>query len=119
MPKAVTAPKKGVPRGRPVRESGSPGTVVMQARVPEVLRDRSLAALEAIGLNFSTYVKMSLAQLVARQALPFEARVPNARTRAAIDDLDQRRDLRRLTGTTAEIMQAMLDEPVDAEEAPG
>ena len=45
--------------------------------------------LDACGLNFSDAIRLFLRQLVAEQGLPFEVKVPNAITRAAMMEARQ------------------------------
>ena len=77
-------------------------TAQMQIRIDPSLKADAESILTAIGLSPTEYVRMSLRQLVMRQGLPFEARIPNAETVAAINE--PREGLPRYTPS-----QAMMD----------
>jgi DNA-damage-inducible protein J len=68
------------------------GTSMVHVRVDDDLKREAATALEAMGLSVSDAVRLLLKRVVADQALPFELKVPNAETRAAIEEA------RRLTG---------------------
>ena len=46
-------------------------------RIDEDLKKIANAKLEALGLNFNTYVVMAVKQLVAQNRIPFELVVPD------------------------------------------
>ena len=78
-------------------------TAQMQIRIDPSLKADAEGVLSAIGLSPNEYLHMSLRQLVMRQGLPFEARIPNAETVAAINE--PRDGLKRYTTS-----QAMMDD---------
>lgn len=59
-------------------------TAQMQIRIDPDLKSDAEAVLGALGLSPTEFVRMSLRQLVMRKGLPFEARIPNEETIAAI-----------------------------------
>ena len=64
-------------------------TAVIHTRVEPKLKKRSEAVLQKLGLSTSEFISMTLSQLVMRQGLPFEARIPNAQTQLAIAATDE------------------------------
>jgi DNA-damage-inducible protein J len=61
-------------------------TAMVHVRVDEKMKARAEKALAAMGLSVSDAVRVLLTRVAAEQALPFEVRVPNAKTRAAIKE---------------------------------
>ena len=49
-------------------------------RMDDDLKKEASAKLEALGLNFNTYVVMATKQLVAQNRIPFDLVVPAARS---------------------------------------
>jgi len=49
-------------------------------RMDDDLKKEASAKLEALGLNFNTYVVMATKQLVAQNRIPFDLVVPGARS---------------------------------------
>ena len=60
-------------------------TAFVRARIDETLKDEAAAVLAELGLTVSDVVRMTLTRIAKDHALPFELRVPNAETRAAIE----------------------------------
>jgi DNA-damage-inducible protein J len=58
----------------------------MRARIDERLKDEAMAVLAKMGLTVSDVVRMTLTRVAKDKALPFELNVPNAETRAAIEE---------------------------------
>lgn len=61
-------------------------TTMLHVRVDEETKDRASAALEAMGLSVSEAVRVFLHRVAAEQAIPFPLKVPNAVTRAAMEE---------------------------------
>ena len=59
-------------------------TTMIHVRVDEDLKTRASDTLEKMGLSLSYAVRLLLTRIAAEQALPFEVRVPNAETVAAM-----------------------------------
>jgi DNA-damage-inducible protein J len=57
---------------------------MVHVRLDEKVKVRAERALKAMGLSLSDAVRVLLVRVAAEQALPFEVRVPNAPTRAAM-----------------------------------
>jgi DNA-damage-inducible protein J len=56
----------------------------VRARIDEKLKDEAAAVLADMGLTVSDVVRMTLTRVARDKALPFELRVPNAETQAAM-----------------------------------
>ena len=61
-------------------------TAMVHVRVDVKMKARAEKALSAMGLSVSDAVRVLLTRVAAEQALPFEVRVPNFRTRAAMKE---------------------------------
>ena len=59
-------------------------TETVRARIDPVLKGEAEEILDALGLTPSTVIQMLYKQIVFTRALPFEVRVPNAQTLAAM-----------------------------------
>lgn len=66
----------------------------INARIEQDLKTSGEAVLEELGLSTSDYVRLMFKQLVLRQGLPFDVKIPNAETLAALkeDVSDQPRE---------------------------
>jgi DNA-damage-inducible protein J len=63
-------------------------TTMVHIRVDEQVKAQAAEALASMGLSVSDAVRMMLVRVAAEKALPFEIRVPNAETVAAMRELD-------------------------------
>lgn len=75
-------------------------TTMVHVRVDEEVKEQATDALAAMGLTVSAAVKIFLTRVAVEKALPFELRVPNAATKAAmaeVDELARERDVRFAT----------------------
>lgn len=63
-------------------------TTMIHVRVDEAIKAQAAATLAEMGLSVSDAVRMLLVRVVAERALPFDVRVPNAETAAAIQELE-------------------------------
>ena len=61
-------------------------TAFVRARIDESLKDEATAVLAEMGLTVSDVVRMTLTRVAKEKALPFELKVPNAETRAAMEE---------------------------------
>src|SRR3990170_8954026 len=59
-------------------------TTDVRSRIEPDLKDRASEVLAECGLNLSDAIRLFLRQVVAQEGLPFEIKVPNAKTRAAM-----------------------------------
>ena len=58
----------------------------VRARIDERLKDEAAAVLAEMGLTVSDLVRMTLTRVAKDKALPFELKVPNAESRAAMEE---------------------------------
>ena len=61
-----------------------PATATVHIRVDEKVKEKATKALDAMGLSLSDAVRLLLVRVAAEKALPFEVKVPNRETRAAM-----------------------------------
>lgn len=61
-------------------------TTMLHVRVDEETKMQASEALAAMGLSVSDAVRILLKRVVSDQAFPLELKVPNAQTRAAIEE---------------------------------
>ncbi len=61
-------------------------TAFVRARIDEDLKNEAAAVLADMGLTVSDVVRMTLTRVAKDKALPFELKVPNAETRAAMKE---------------------------------
>jgi DNA-damage-inducible protein J len=59
-------------------------TAMIHVRVDQELKKKATLTLSKMGLSMSDAVRLLLTRIEADQALPFEVRVPNAETIAAM-----------------------------------
>lgn len=82
---------------------------MIHIRVDDDLKDRATAALAAMGLTTSDAVRLLFHRIVADQAFPLELKVPNAETRAAMEESRKMMAERRARFTDTESLIADLD----------
>ena len=76
----------------------------IQARIQPELKEMGDAILKKIGITASQAINALYAQIVMRKGLPFELKIPNPETKAAMHELEQR------GGKTFTSFQAMIDD---------
>ena len=64
-------------------------TAMIHVRVDQELKTKVSVTLSRMGLSMSDAVRLLLTRIEADQALPFDVRVPNATTLAAMDAGDR------------------------------
>ena len=79
-------------------------TTMVHVRLDERVKARAEKALAAMGLSVSDAVRVLLTRVAVEKALPFEVRVPNARTREAMAELKKGK-LQKFAG-----VDAMMDD---------
>ena len=62
---------------------------MLHVRMDQDTKARGVAALAAIGLSASDAVRLLFHRIIADQAFPLELKVPNAETRAAMEESDE------------------------------
>jgi DNA-damage-inducible protein J len=60
---------------------------VVRARIDTVLKKEATVVLSAMGLSVSDAIRLMLVRVVSDKALPFDVRIPNAETQAAMRDI--------------------------------
>jgi DNA-damage-inducible protein J len=60
----------------------------INARVDRQLKKRAEKVLARVGISTTDAVTMMLHQIVLRQGLPFQVRIPNRETISAMEELD-------------------------------
>lgn len=63
-------------------------TTMVHVRMEAGIKKKATKALAAMGLSVSDLVRMTLTRVAQEQAVPFEVRVPNAKTVAAMRELE-------------------------------
>ena len=61
-------------------------TSMLHIRVEDDIKEQATQALTAMGLSVSDAVRLFLRRVVIDQAFPLELKVPNAQTRAAMEE---------------------------------
>ncbi|HEY4077417.1 MAG TPA: type II toxin-antitoxin system RelB/DinJ family antitoxin [Rhizomicrobium sp.] len=64
-------------------------TTVVRARIPVDVKAEASAVAAQLGLTLSDVVRLTLTRVAKDHALPFDVRVPNATTRAAMEESRQ------------------------------
>jgi DNA-damage-inducible protein J len=61
---------------------------VVRARIDAATKEEATEALAAMGLSVSDAIRLLLTRIAAEKAFPFEVKVPNAKTRKAMAELE-------------------------------
>lgn len=61
-------------------------TAFVRARIDEQIRDEAADVLAELGLTVSDVLRMTLTRVARDRALPLELKIPNAETRAAMEE---------------------------------
>ena len=64
-------------------------TTMVHVRVDEKIKIQATETLAAMGLTVSDAIRVFLTRVVADKELPFALRVPNAQTRAAMNEAEE------------------------------
>ena len=94
-------------------------TSMLHIRVDDDIKEQATQALNAMGLSVSDAVRLLLHRVVIDQAFPLELKVPNAETRAAMEESRAMMASRREVGAnpsgfaTADDMFADLEKNPD------
>ena len=67
-------------------------TSMLHVRIDDELKAKAVAALDSIGLSTADAVRLLFHRIVAEQAFPLELKVPNAETRAAMEEIEQMKE---------------------------
>ncbi len=79
-------------------------TSMLHIRVDDDIKAQATEALAAMGMSVSEAVRLFLRRVVAEQAFPLELKVPNAETRAAMEESRAMMAARRARFQTAEAL---------------
>lgn len=82
---------------------------MLHIRMDDELKAEGNAVLEAIGLSAAEAVRLFYKRVVAEQAIPLELKVPNARTRAAMEESHAILRARKARFNKADELIASLD----------
>jgi DNA-damage-inducible protein J len=82
-------------------------TTNLNIRIDEDLKRQADAIFSELGLNMSTAINMFLRYSVRYGGIPFELRVekPNAETLAAIDDVNNNRNMSKTFASVDDLME--------------
>lgn len=82
-------------------------TTNLNIRIDEELKRQADAIFSELGLNMSTAINMFLRYSVRYGGIPFELRVekPNAETLAAIDDVNNNRNMSKTFASVDDLME--------------
>jgi len=85
---------------------------VVRARIDERVKKEASHVLDEIGLTVSDAIRLLMIRIARDKALPFEVRVPNAETIAAMEEA--RRGEGKTYSSVAEMMKDLnADDPAD------
>ena len=84
-------------------------TSMLHIRVDDNIKARATEALAAMGLSMSDAVRLFLCRVVVDQAFPLELKVPNAQTRAAMDESRSMMAMRQARFATSDALFADLE----------
>ena len=85
-----------------------PATEIVRARIDHDTKERATAALAEMGLSVSDAIRLLMLRIADEKRLPFEVKVPNAATRAAIAELEAGKG--RRFPAAADVMASLRDE---------
>jgi DNA-damage-inducible protein J len=75
-------------------------TEIVRARIDGATKAKASIALAAMGLSVSDAIRMMMHRVAEEQKLPFDVRVPNSASRAAMEQLEAGKG-KRHTGAEA------------------
>ena len=65
-----------------------PANALVQARIDEAVKKEATTVLAKMGLTVSDAVRLLLTRVAREHTLPFDVRIPNAETKAALQELE-------------------------------
>ena len=78
----------------------------VRARIDTATKERASEALESMGLSISDAIRLLMLRIADEHRLPFEVKVPNAKTRKAIQELETGKGKR---AQTVKVLMAELN----------
>jgi len=85
-----------------------PASDIVRARIDHDTKERAAAALADMGLSVSDAIRLLMLRIAEERRLPFEVKVPNATTRAAMAELEAGKGER--FATIADMMASLHNE---------
>jgi len=64
-------------------------TEVVRARIEKNIKNEAASVLKQMGLTLSDLVRVTVTRVATEKALPFEIKIPNAETRAAMREVEE------------------------------
>ena len=61
---------------------------VVRARIDGTVKEEATQVLDKMGLSVSDAIRMLMIRIAREKTLPFDVRLPNAETRAAVHELE-------------------------------
>ena len=80
-------------------------TVNVTLRVDKELKEQADALFADMGLSLNTACRMFLTRAVQEQRIPFEVRRPDRKTRKALADAEQGKDVSKSFDTVEDLMK--------------
>ena len=59
----------------------------VRARIDSDLKEEASAALKAMGLSMSDFIRLALTRVAREKAVPFKVKIPNAKTKTAMKEV--------------------------------
>ena len=87
-------------------------TAMIHVRVDEETKTQAAETLASMGLSVSDAIRVFLKRVIIEKAMPFEVRVPNIETRAAMAEADEIVRTRRARFANAEELFDALEKEV-------
>ena len=69
-------------------------TAVIQTRIDPAIKEQAQKVLETLHISMSEAISLYLTQVALHRGIPFEIRIPNRVTLTALQDAEERRNLR-------------------------
>jgi DNA-damage-inducible protein J len=79
-------------------------TAVIQARIDPTVKEKAQKVLETLHISMSEAISLYLTQVVLHRGIPFEIRIPNRVTLAALQEAEERKNL-RVVGSVDELFR--------------
>ena len=70
-----------------------PKTAVIQARIDPEVKEKAQKVLDTLHISMSEAISVYLTQVALQRAIPFEIRIPNDVTIAALEEAEEGRNL--------------------------
>ena len=80
-------------------------TINVTLRLDKELKEEADALFEDMGLSLNTACRMFLTRAVQEQRIPFEVRRPDRKTRKALADAEQGKDVSKSFDTVEDLME--------------